>query len=585
MNRLVGLGLALLLAACGSSAPPDSAAIPEEPAPSPAVFDRVAADPTAPGLSAASSQLYDFGRISVHDEVSGDSYESDVRGIAWYPQSPAGRLPVLVWLHGRHQTCQLVIGGLPLLGVGDDDAPSYRGYDAAAELLATQGYLVLSIDLNDVNDNDNTAPTDRGALARAELALEHLDRFRAIDAAGGEGFEALKGHLDFGRVGLMGHSRGGIGILKAAQENALRPTETRYGIRALFGLAPDTSGLNIGAAAYEVEPDVAWAALIGYCDGDASDFFGSYYFDRNRLRADLAAPRYQLIAMGANHNYYNTEWTGSDDWTLQDSNSSDPHCGRSSGERDSVEDQQAQLQYFLSSYFRWFVGSEAAYAGYWQAREAVPDSVCASTRADCPGRFHYSRWPLPADRLAVLSYAADSGTDRNTLGGPVTLENLSASLCTPDDGGDDPPSGGHGCPADPTFSRIPQLALSWSGAASLRAEFAAQDVRGYWRLALRLGLNGAEGANPPTGQDFEIVLSDRTGRSAHLRAADWSDALFVPPGDPYADGGSQRTLLHGVYLPLAAFTGIDRGAVTAVELRFDATASGQLQLADLQFER
>ena len=70
-----------------------------------------------------------------------------------------------------------------------------------------------------------------------------------------------------------------------------------------------------------------------------------------------------------------------------------------------------------------------------------------------------------------------------------------------------------------------------------------------------------------------------------IRDSDWSDALFAPPGDPYADGGSQRTLLHGVYLPLAAFNGIDRGAITAVELRFGATASGQLQLADLQFER
>jgi dienelactone hydrolase len=596
MLRAAALSIiVLLLCACGSSAPPDSAAIPEEPAPSPAVFDRVAADPTAPGLYAASSQLYDFGRIVVHDEVSGGSYESDVRGIAWYPQQPGARLPVLVWLHGRHQTCQLVIGGLPLLGVGDDDcptgiplfesAPSYRGYDAAAELLATQGYVVLSIDLNDVNDHDNTAPTDRGALARAELALEHLDRFRAIDAAGGDGFDALQGHLDFSRVGLMGHSRGGIGILKTAQENALRPAATRYGIRALFGLAPDTSGLNIGAAAYELEPDSAWAALIGYCDGDASDFFGSYYFDRNRLRADLAAPRYQLIAMGANHNYYNTEWAGSDDWSLADPFGQDPHCGRSSGERDSVADQQAQLQYFLASYFRWFVGDETAYAGYWQGREAVPADVCASGRADCAGRFHYSRWPLPGERLAVLSYAADSATDRNALGGPVALENLSTSLCTPDDGGDNPPSGGHGCPADPTFSRIPQLALSWTGTASLRAEFAAQDVRGYRRLALRLGLNGAEGANPPSGQDFEVVLRDRAGRSASLRASDWSDALFVPPGDPYADGGSQRTLLHGVYLPLAAFSGLDRGAITAVELRFGASAGGQLQLADLQFER
>lgn len=594
MSRAVSLIAALLLAACGRSEPPGASApgLPTEPVQTPAVFDRVAADPTAPGLLTVTSQDYHFGRITVHDEVSGGSYESDVHGIAWYPQNPSGRLPVLVWLHGRHTTCQTVIGELPLLIVGDDDcpsglllfesAPSYRGYDAAAELLATQGYVVLSIDLNDVNDNDNAAPTDRGALARAELTLEHLDRFRAIDAAGGSGFDALRGHLDLQKVGLMGHSRGGIGILKTAQENALRPTATRYGIRALFGLAPDTSGLNIGAAAYEVEPDVAWGALIGYCDGDASDFFGSYYFDRNRARPDLAAPRYQIIAMGANHNYFNTEWAGTDDWALTDTGGRDTHCN--GGERDVLADQQAQLQYFLASYFRYFVGGESAYAGYWQGREAVPDSVCVTDRDNCPSRFHYSRWPLPGERLPVLSYTADSDPARNTLGGSVSLQNLTAAICTPDDGGDNPPSGGHGCPGDPTFSRIPQLALSWTGAASLRAEFAAQDVRGYRRLALRVGLNGAAGANPLDGQDFDLVLSDRAGRSATVHARDWSDALFTPPGLPYADGGSNRTLLHGVYLPLAAFVGIDRSAIVAVELRFGATASGQIQIADLQFE-
>lgn len=585
--------LALLLAACSSSEPPATSTIVTTPPPTPAVFDRVAADPTAPGLLSVTSQDYDFGRITVHDEVSGGSYESDVHGIAWYPQNPSGRLPVLVWLHGRHTTCQTAIGEAPLLVIGDDDcpsaiplfesAPSYRGYNAAAELLATQGYVVLSIDLNDVNDNDNSAPTDRGALARAELALEHLDRFRAIDAAGGEGFDALLGHLDLSRVGLMGHSRGGIGILKAAQENAKRPAATRYGIRALFGLAPDTSGLNIGASAYEVEPDVAWGTLIGYCDGDASDFFGSYYFDRKRMRADLAAPRYQIIAMGANHNYFNTEWAGTDDWTLTDTTGSDSHCN--GGERDAVADQQAQLQYFLASWFRWFVGAETAYAGYWQGREAVPDSVCVTDRDDCAGRFHYSRWPLPADRLAVLSYASDSDPARNALGSRVAMQNLTAAICTPDDGGDNPPSGGHGCPGDPTFSRIPQLALSWTGAASLRTEFAPQDLRGYRRLALRVGLNGAEGANPVEGQDFDLVLSDRAGRSATLHAREWSDALFTPPGEPYADGGSNRTLLHGVYLPLGAFVGVDLGAVVAVELRFGATAGGQIQIADLQFER
>ncbi len=575
--RFTLAGACLLLGACSSSetpVAPAAAEIPAAPAPVPTIFDGVAAEPGVAGPHTATSQDYDFGRITVTDEVSGATYESDVHGVAWYPSTPpAGRLPVLVWLHGRHQTCQTTVGGLPLLGVTDDgcpsvipvieQAPSYLGYNAAAEMLATQGYAVFSIDLNDVNDHDNSPPTDRGALARAQLALAHLDAFRAIDADGGAGFDVLRNRLDFSRVGLMGHSRGGIGILKTAQENAKRPPDQRYGIRGMLGLAPDTSGLNIGAAAYEIEPDVAWASVHGYCDGDAADFFGAYYFDRNRQRADLAARRHQIIPMGANHNNYNTAWAGTDDW----GSSSDSHCGSASGQRDDTAAQQAQLKFFLGSFFRWYVGEETKFSDYWRGRVAVSEGLCAATDAACQARFHHTHWSTPAQRFAVE--------------GSVSTHNLEAASCIPDDGGDNPPSGGHGCPADPTFSRTPQLALNWTAAARYQIDFSVLDVTAFQRLSLRAGFDAA---HPPASLELALVISDAAGHSARVSAAGWSDALFVPPGDPYDGGGSRRTLLHGIYVPLAAFAGIDLKSVTSVALLFD-DGPGSVQITDLQFEQ
>lgn len=595
---LLPLFLLASLIACGRSALPGSIATAPPPAepvpvPEPAVFDRIAPDPTAAGPYTATAQEYDFGRITVRDEVSGGTYESDVHGVAWMPGGLAAgqRVPVLVWLHGRHQTCQTSIGALPLLVVGDDDcpvglivverSPGFRGYDAAAQMLATQGYLVLSIDLNDVNDNDNSAPTDRGALARAQLALEHLDRFRAIDAAGGSGFDALQGHLDFSHVGLMGHSRGGIGIIKTAQENALRPAETRYGIVAIFGLATDTGGLNIGEAALDLEPDIAWAGAHGWCDGDAPDFFSQFYYDKNRLREDQTAPRFLFVPMGANHNNYNTEWASGDDW----SNASDTHCG-SSGPRDDTAAQQAQLKFFLGSFFRYFVGGESAYAPLWQGRTGMPAALCPDGQPGCTDRFPAIRLPPPAQRLVIDAMDAERALTRNALGGSTLLSGFDTSaICTPDTGGNDPPSGGHGCPADPTFSRIPQLALDWSVAgARYRTDFMPQDVFAHRYLSLRIGLNG-DGSNPASGQDFGIVLRDAAGRSARLEASQWSAALFVPPGSAYASGGSRRTLLFGIELPLAAFAGVDLHSVSGIELVFDKTATGSVQIADLMFQR
>jgi hypothetical protein len=226
--------------------------------------------------------------------------------------------------------------------------------------------VVLSIDLNDVNDNDNSDPTDKGALARAQLALRHLDEFRIIDQSGGRGFDALQGHLDFNRVGLMGHSRGGIAIMKAAQENLKRPPDQAFGIKAIFGLAADTGGLNIGATAYRVPPNVVWGAAHGWCDGDAPDFFSAFYFDRQAAQA----PRILFIPMGANHNYYNTAWSGTDDWQLQDASQTDSQCGSvmPGNPRDSTSGQQGQLKQFMTSFFRCYVGGETRFAPLFQGR-------------------------------------------------------------------------------------------------------------------------------------------------------------------------------------------------------------------------
>lgn len=121
--------IAATLTACGNSVSPAApVATPPTIAPglAPRVYDRIAPDSTQRGPFTAMSRDYHFGRITVTDEVSGARYESDVHGIAWMPQNlPAGlKLPVLVWLHGRHQTCQTALVGAPLTGVGDDDCPT-----------------------------------------------------------------------------------------------------------------------------------------------------------------------------------------------------------------------------------------------------------------------------------------------------------------------------------------------------------------------------------------------------------------------------------------------------------------------------
>jgi len=178
---------------------------------------------------------------------------------------------------------------------------SYRGYDAPASVLASHGYHVVSISANAINAWDFET-VDSGALARAQLVLAHLDLWRRWSTAGGVPFgRRFVGRVDLHTVGLMGHSRGGEGVVRAALLNAER--RISYGIRAVLPLAPtDFSRPTL--------PAVAVSVLLPYCDGDVWDLQGQHFFDDTRYAVTGdRAPRSAVLVMDANHNFFNTEWT------------------------------------------------------------------------------------------------------------------------------------------------------------------------------------------------------------------------------------------------------------------------------------
>ncbi|WP_206607253.1 hypothetical protein [Rhizobium tubonense] len=188
-------------------------------------FSEVAPDTTGGATFQASEALsYDLGNLVAATGGNVSTFSDDtiiiapVKGWLRYPQAaldptaPApSRYPIIVFLHGQH----------------DANAPNYQGYDYMAKDLASHGYVVLSIDANRINGDASGG--DPGSQSRAQLVLGTLDRLRQIDARGqvdkdgNPGLLApLKGKLDFKRIGIMGHSRGGQGISNTVKFNATR---------------------------------------------------------------------------------------------------------------------------------------------------------------------------------------------------------------------------------------------------------------------------------------------------------------------------------------------------------------------------
>ncbi len=285
----------------------------------------------------------------------------------WVPVNAPGRRPVVVLLHGRHDTCfqpgtQNSSDTMWPCEAGWSEIPSYLGFNQSAQQLAADGYVVVSISANGVGAFDNSDSEDAGALARGQLVLRHLDLLAAADAGTAAGVSPLlKDRLDLTNVGLMGHSRGGEGIAKADLLNAARPHP--YGIKSVLLIAPvDYSRQTL--------PDVPLAVVLPYCDGDVSDLRGQHFYDDTRY-ADPSdhVLRSSVLIMGANHNFFNTQWTPGlsagpafDDWDSE-VDPQDPTCG--SAQPTSIRLTAAQQSNvgsaYIEGFFRLTLGGETSF--------------------------------------------------------------------------------------------------------------------------------------------------------------------------------------------------------------------------------
>ena len=300
-----------------------------------------AQDPGTPGPLAVTREEYNFGDTAFQPTNFPGPVE--LRASIHYPTNlPGGPYPVIVFLHGRHATC--FRGGSALLqwpcASGSQPIPSYQGYDYVSQVLASHGYVVVSVSANGVNSVDNSV-NDLGALARAELLQEHLDILNGFNTTGGSPFGTkFVGKFNMSQIGTMGHSRGGEGVVRHYVLN--NDLGAPYGIKAVFPLAPvNFSRFVVNNAALNV--------LLPYCDGDVLDLQGVHFYDdaRYNVPGDLA-PKHYVLVMGANHNFYNTVWSPSssfpgsaNDWfLLVPGGRSDPQCGSGRTSRRLTEAQQ-----------------------------------------------------------------------------------------------------------------------------------------------------------------------------------------------------------------------------------------------------
>ena len=466
---------------------------------------------------------------------------------------PTGPRPLVLFLHGRHSYCydpadpEAFPEEWPCAG-RFEEIPSHLGYDYVQRTLASQGFATVSVRVNGINAQDYRL-ADGGADARAAIVRRHLDHWTSIAAE----------HLvDLSRVVLVGHSRGGEGVDRASIQI---PPSAPYRVVGQVLLAPTDF-------ASHTAPYVPTVTVLPYCDGDVYDLQGQKFTDvaRDLDPADDSL-KSSVLAMGANHNFFNSEWTPGisaapswDDW----SGGRDAACGRRNPGRLTAAEQRQVGRAYIAGAVGVFAGTGASYLPLFDGAAVTPPSV-----GDADVRSHAIGGGRQEVRPGIDAFPSlATGADTQLCTGIATFEGSSFVPCGRLNNGEVTP---HWTTAGERTPTRRFLRMTWGAAGAVGG---LDLIRPLDLSARRLELRTI--VDPRRGDvALRIRLSDDAGGSAVLEPETGTalPALLAAPG-------VTKLWAQPVLVDPSAATGVDLTRITRVEILGDSPR-GQVFVADL----
>lgn len=483
---------------------------------------------------------FDLGKRE-YKLTTGKTMPYQLRGVIGMPEGD-GPFPLVLITHGSHENIK-------------KDTRFDTGFEYLVENFAKHGVIAVSMDLGQAyiwsyGDSDDKEKS----VYMTNDHLEHL-----VNASKGETNNYpldLNGKIDFNKISLIGHSRGGENIIDIAANMSTKG----YPVSSLLCIAPTLLQTD------HPYTDSNVAILVPEYDGDVLSLDGYTLYDI--LNKQTKGNHSVTLLKGANHNYFNRDVKPNDATLIYKEEELKDQISR--------EDQEN----FLKSFALDFI------LGKFQKSKQDDEFNLSKPQPNTM----YGQSVKVLLKNSNAASAIDTSNPNN-----YSLDNLSASAVIDswwyqeDDLAVDTVTSGQG---DQKTRNL--LKVTWNqNPSQIKFKPTVKDLSNYKTLIIDLLVDPADDSNKNiTNQQFKVRFTDESGNTATLSLPDKLNALAVPVGtiktteidNKEFKYWSKITPLGSLMLPLESLENVQLDKISSIDLIFDETTSGSILIEDMRLQ-